>query len=174
MSAHARIPIAQSAATGTRLGAILRQSVCPGTARSRENANIIREADVTDAVRQNICATQQTKSRMSAHVSLIEVAQMYVTAPPTASRTPCVSGTANVTARSRIQPNTTETTTDMYIPTAAMRDAWFVSSAMCAEASKPVIVYCDISRPRPNTYQKTMLPKFVPEKPELLIVCVNT
>ena len=45
---------------------------------------------------------------------------------------------------------------------------------MCAEASKPVIVYCDISRPRPNTYQKTMLPKPVPEKPELLIVSVNT
>ena len=41
----------------------------------------------------------------------------------------------------------------MYIPTAAMRDAWCVSSAMCADASKPVIVYCDISRPRPKTNQ---------------------
>ncbi len=68
----------------------------------------------------------------------------------------------------------TETTTDMYMPTAAIRDAWCVSSAMCADASKPVIVYCDISRPRPNTYQKTMLPKFVPENPELLTVWVNT
>ena len=62
----------------------------------------------------------------------------------------------------------------MYIPTAAIRDAWCVSSAMCADASKPVIVYCDISRPRPKTYQKTMLPKFVPLKPELLTVSVKT
>ena len=56
-------------------------------------------------------------------------------------------GIANVTARSRIQPKTTETTTDMYMPTAADREAWCVSSAMCADASKPVIVYWDISRP---------------------------
>src|SRR5262249_29143749 len=48
----------------------------------------------------------------------------------------------------------TETTTDMYMPTAAMREALCVSSAMCADASKPVIVYCAISRPRPNTSQK--------------------
>ena len=70
-----------------------------------------------------------------------------------------MSGTANVTASSSTQPKATDTTTDMYMPTAAIRDAWCVSSAMCAEASKPVIVYCDISSPSPNTYQKTMLPK---------------
>ena len=70
------MPIAHTAATGTRFGATLRQSRCPGTARSRENANIIRDADVTDAVRQNICATQQMKSRISAQVSLIDVVQM--------------------------------------------------------------------------------------------------
>ena len=40
-----------------------RQSWCPGTARSRENANSIRDADVTDAVRQKNWATQQMKSR---------------------------------------------------------------------------------------------------------------
>ena len=113
-------------------------------------------------------------SRISAQVWPSDVVQMYVTAPPTASSTPCVSGTANVTASRSTQPNTTETTTDMYMPTAAIREAWFVSSAMCAEASKPVIVYCDISSPRPKTYQKTMLPKPVPEKPELLIVSVKT
>ena len=60
----------------TRFGATLRHNWCPGTARSRENANIIREADVTDAVRQNICATQQMKSRISAQVSPIDVVQM--------------------------------------------------------------------------------------------------
>ena len=60
---------------------------------------------------------------------------------------PSVLGTANVTATSRMNPNTTDATTDMYIPTAAERDAWCVSSAMCAEASKPVIVYWAIRRP---------------------------
>ena len=40
------------------------------------------------------------------------------------------------------------------MPTAAIREAWWVSSAMCAEASKPVIVYWAIRRPSPNTSQK--------------------
>ena len=72
---------------------------------------------------------------------------------PMLSSAPCVLGIANVTANSRTQPKTTETTTDMYIPTAAMRDAFCVSSAMWADASKPVIVYCDSSSPSPNTNQ---------------------
>ena len=58
---------------------------------------------------------------------------------------------ANVTATRRMKPKTTDATTDMYIPTAAERDAWCVSSAMCADASKPVIVYWAISRPVRNT-----------------------
>ncbi len=45
-------------------------------APSRENANIIRDADVTDAVRQNNCATQQIKSRISAQFWLIDACQM--------------------------------------------------------------------------------------------------
>ncbi len=60
---------------------------------------------------------------------------------------PCVLGIANVTATKSTKPKITETTTDMYIPTAAERDAVRVSSAMCAEASNPVIVYCAMSRP---------------------------
>ena len=47
----------------------------------------------------------------------------------------------------------------MYIPTAAIRDAWCVSSAMCADASKPVIVYWAIRRPVAKTYQNTRFPK---------------
>ena len=35
----------------------------------------------------------------------------------------CVPGKANVTANSRIQPKTTETKTDVYMPTAADREA---------------------------------------------------
>ena len=70
------------------------------------------------------------------------------------SSAPWVLGIANVTATSRMKPKTTEATTDMYMPTAAIREAWWVSSAMCADASKPVIVYWAIRRPSPNTSQK--------------------
>ena len=62
-----------------------------------------------------------------------------------------MSGIANVTASRRKKPKITETTTDMTIPTAAVREACLVSSAMCAEASKPVIVYWAISSPIPKT-----------------------
>ena len=71
---------------------------------------------------------------------------------------PSVLGTASVTATSRMKPKITDTTTDMYMPTAAIREAWCVSSATCADASKPVIVYCAISRPVAKTYQNTGLP----------------
>ena len=60
------------------------------------------------------------------------------------------------------------------MPSAAPRAAPFVSSLRCAEASKPVIVYCAISRPIPNTNQNTMFQKLLPEKPDALIVSVNT
>jgi hypothetical protein len=76
ISAHARNPIAATAKIGTRSAEIRRQIRWPGTAPSRENAYIIRDAEVTDAVRQNICATTAMKSRSSAHPSLIEVSQM--------------------------------------------------------------------------------------------------
>src|SRR5206468_2940782 len=87
-----------------------------------------------------------------------------------------VPGIANVTARSRIHPKTTETNTDVHIPVAAMRDALFVSSAVWADASNPVIVYWDISRPSPNTNQNAgwLKPTTPPPYPELFTVSVNT
>src|SRR6476619_8144529 len=97
------------------------------------------------------------KRSTSDHPWLIDVSQIQGTTVPMFSSAPLVLGTANVTATSRTNPKITETTTDMYMPTAAIRDAWWVSSAMWADASKPVIVYCDMSSPSPNTYQKTML-----------------
>ena len=150
----AKNPMPNTEFTGTRRFDTFRQSGWPGTARSREKANIIRDADVTDAVRQKNCATTQTKSRISAQFWLIDSVQIHGTTTPMFSSAPSVLGMANVTASSRIQPKTTDTTTDMYMPTAAMRDEFFVSSAVCADASKPVIVYCESSRPRPNTNQK--------------------
>ena len=99
---------------------------------------------------------------------------MYCTSNAPAATVPSTSVTANVTATSRMKPKMTETTTDMTMPSAAPRAAPFVSSLRCAEASKPVIVYWAISSPMPNTNQKIGFPKLLPEKPEALIVSVNT
>src|SRR5690349_9406077 len=99
-------------------------------APSREKANIIRDADVTDAVPQKNCATTAITSRNSAHFVLIDVCQMYVTMFVPAARPPAVLGIANVTARSNAKPKITDTTTDMTIPHAAARDALRVSSLM--------------------------------------------
>src|SRR5215210_757126 len=151
MMAADRRQIAITAMCGTRLRLMRRHNLWPGIAPSRENANIMREADVTDAVRQKNCATTQMKSSASAQFWLIDSDQIHGTMKPRLSIAPCVLGTASVTATSRMKPKTTETTTDMYMPTAAMREAWFVSSAMCADASNPVIVYCAISRPVAHT-----------------------
>ena len=115
----ARTTIAQTALRGTRFAATLLQSGWPGTARSRENAYIIRDAEVTDAVTQKNCATTQMKSSASAQFWLIDSAQIHGTTMPMFSSAPSVLGIANVTASSRIQPKTTETTTAMYMPTAA-------------------------------------------------------
>ena len=100
-----------------------------------------------DAVTQKNCATTQMKSSASAQFWPIDSAQIHGTRNPRLSIAPSVLGTANVTATSRMKPKTTDATTDMYIPTAAERDAWCVSSAMCADASNPVIVYWAISSP---------------------------
>ena len=66
--------------------------------------------------------------------------------------------------------------TEVHIPVAAIRDALFVSSAVCADASNPVIVYCGISRPSPKTSRNAELAnEVVPSpKPELLTVSVKT
>src|SRR5258706_7463342 len=120
---------------GTRLPATRRQVLWPGMAPSRENANIIREADVTDAVPQKNCATTAITSRNSAHFVLIDDCQMYVTMLAPASSPPCVLGIANVTATRSAKPKITETTTDITMPQAAARDALRVSSLMCADAS---------------------------------------
>ena len=120
---------------------------------------------MTDAVRQKNCATTQMKSRISAQFWLIDSVQIHGTIEPMLSSAPWVLGIAKVTARSRTQPKTTETTTDMYMPTAAMREAEWVSSAVCADASKPVIVYCESSSPRPNTNQNAGFEKLSPALP---------
>src|SRR5581483_10729095 len=81
INAHDRKQIAQIEFTGTRSPFdTLRQSWCPGMARSRENANIMREAEVTDAMPQKNWATQAIRSRNSAHFVPMAFCQMYCTA----------------------------------------------------------------------------------------------
>ena len=62
ISAHERTTIADTAYTGTRLLATRRHSRCPGMAPSREKANIIRDADVTEAVPQPKLVVQYSGS----------------------------------------------------------------------------------------------------------------
>src|SRR5207253_5190563 len=144
--------IAATVNTGTRSRRDTRfHSRCPGTAPSRENANIIREAEVTDAIVQKHCATTAMKSRSSAHLLPIELRQIEVTMKRPVSAGPFADGIANVTATRSRKPKITDTTTDMTMPHAAARDAFRVSSLMCADASYPVIVYCAIRRPARKT-----------------------
>src|SRR5579864_9143006 len=122
----------QTAYTGTRFRLTRRHQWWPGIAPSRENANIIRDAEVTEAVPQKNCATTAMRSRNSAHFLLIDVSQMYVTMLAPAFTPPAVLGIANVTATRSAKP---ETTTDMTMPHAAAREALRVSSLICADAS---------------------------------------
>src|SRR4030095_16674429 len=139
---------------GTRFEDTRRQSWWPGTARSRENANSIREADVTDAMRQKSCATQQMNRMDVPQLSPIAVTQLDGTMYRSNTGS---AGSAAVTATRRMKPKITEATTDMYIPTAAEREALCVSSATWADASNPVIVYWAMRKPVRNTYQNTGL-----------------
>src|SRR5438445_7547156 len=119
-----RQQIPQTVKIGTRSALDTRRQIwCPGTARSRENANIIRDAEVTDAIVQKHCATTAMKSRNSAHRLPIAPSQIERTMKTPASAGPFAEGIANVTATSRRKPKITETTTDMTIPHAAPIDA---------------------------------------------------
>src|SRR5690348_17026030 len=95
-----RMPIAKTENTGTRWREMRRQSWWPGTAPSRENANIIRDAEVVDAVRQKNWATTQIASNASDQRSLIDVFQIHGTTAPMLSSAPFVLGIAKVTATS--------------------------------------------------------------------------
>src|SRR3954470_8079178 len=140
ISRNARPQMHQTALMGWRCEPSVRQVRWNGVAPSRENANSIREADVTEAMPQNSWATTAMKSMNSAHLLDVAVCQMYCTmnpaprSPPVVTR-PMSDGTAKVTASRMIQPKTSDTTTDMITPMAAPREAFLVSSLMCAEAS---------------------------------------
>src|SRR5206468_6613694 len=121
ISSHERTAMPHTAYAGTRCAFTRLHIRCPGMAPSRENANIIREADVTEAVPQKNCATTAMTRRNSADFVLIDDCQMYVTMLAPASRPPFVLGTANVTATRSAKPKMTDTTTDMTMPDVAAR-----------------------------------------------------
>src|SRR5919201_6868746 len=133
INANESTQIAATVLIGTRSRfETFRQIWYPGTARSRENANIIRDAEVTDAIVQKHCATTAMKSMNSAHLRLVAPSQIARTMNVPVSEGP-FAGIANVTATSRMNPNTTETTTDITIPHAAPIEALRVSSLMWAD-----------------------------------------
>src|SRR5688500_1055550 len=69
-------PMAMTALTGTRLLVASRYTGEPVTARSRDNANFIGAAEVTEAVPQKKCATTAMNSRSSAKALPIGSVQM--------------------------------------------------------------------------------------------------
>ena len=64
---------------------------------------------------------------------------------------------------------------DRQMPLAAALDADDVSSDRCADASKPVIVYCVSRKPNGKMKNQNGAPMTLPlSKPELLNLSVNT
>ena len=84
---------------------------------------------------QKNCATTVMKSRIFAVVLPRESRNTCLTANVPAPSVTSKLWIAKVTASARMKPKTAETTIDMMIPIAAARDAFRVSSLMCAEAS---------------------------------------
>src|ERR671921_591677 len=121
-----------------------------GRPLSRENANVIRDALVTQAIPQNSWPTvEMTTTAFSAQESR-ELLKM-ASDDPAPSLTAPTSVAANVIARSTNQPITADQKTDCQTPRAAPIAAPRVSSETCAEASKPVIVYCVSRKPSGST-----------------------
>ena len=99
----------------------LDQSRCPGTARSRENANSIRDADVIADMPQNSCPITAMNSSNSAPPLPSAWSSTSMTANEPASATAFRSLIANVSARIRTQPAIADTSTELTTPLAAAR-----------------------------------------------------
>src|ERR1700760_2873518 len=94
-----------TAQVGVRRWVSRRQRLWPGTAPSREKANVIREALVTHAIPQNSWPTVEITSTAFAAAELSEVSMTDCEVPPAALiALTCVA--ANVSASSTIHPIT--------------------------------------------------------------------
>src|SRR5262245_17021232 len=85
----ATTPTSTTALAGTRLGVSADQRFDPGTAPSRLNANVIRDADVMQEVAQKNCADAEMNSTSAPQLVPIACVKMYATPP---APTPALSG----------------------------------------------------------------------------------
>src|SRR4051812_25215809 len=125
ISAAAQDP--STANAGTRWWLSRVQTRCPGTARSRENAYIMREQLVTQAMPQNSwpIVAISTTALLAVGVSALE---NTASDEPRPSLTASTSEAANVIASSTNQPIRPAQNTDRQMPLAALSEAPFVSS----------------------------------------------
>src|SRR3954454_17643756 len=106
----------------------------PGTARSREKANIIREQEVTQAMPQKSCPIVAVTTTTFCQPNGSEV-EKTASEEPKPLLMPSTSVAAKVIASSTSQPPTPDQNTLRQTPCAAALAAPWVSSEMCAEAS---------------------------------------
>src|SRR6202140_4599665 len=127
-----------------------------GIPLSRASAKMMRETEVKAAKPQNHIAKIVNPSTAPTARSPSDVRTIVKTAgigfPPEslAVRMPPTFGMAQVRESIRRYPKTPETATDVTIPQGARRRGSIVSSATCAEASKPVYVHCACNSPSTN------------------------
>ena len=95
--------VTMTALAGTLFALTADHSRWPGTARSRLNANSIREALVWHAVVQNSCPAVEMNSTTATHPELIAWLKIATTAPP-ALDTSSTSWTAKRNDSRTIQP----------------------------------------------------------------------
>ena len=139
-----------AALVGLRLRSSFAHRPCPGTARSRENANSMRDAAVMHDIPQKYWPTQEMTRIVFAQLSGSAV-RSTTGEKPNASLISCTCVAAKSIDSSRIQPPTPLKKIERQSPWAAAFDAPPVSSETCAEASKPVIVYCVSRKPSGST-----------------------
>ena len=141
VKAIASMHVSQIAVTGTcRVGLTCRIFVENGSPPSRANANITRDADVTVASPHRYCAIAMPTNNSAANAGGSTELMVHTT-----TRSPCCaavsrSGIASTMAHSMTQPKIPDTSTERRMPRGALYSALTVSSAVCADASKPVMV----------------------------------
>src|ERR1700684_2205324 len=99
----------KTAHVGVRFLPSRRHRLWPGTAPSRENAKVMREALVTHAIPQNICPTVEIRMTALAAAELSAVVKIASEGKPALSSSgSLLFWIANVIASSTIQPTTAE------------------------------------------------------------------
>src|SRR5690625_399501 len=158
-----------TAFAGTLLLETFDHSFDPGMAPSRLNAKAIRDALVRHATVQKNWPAAEINKTVPCQPWGKAWLKITFTSPPPAV-TPAGSCTANRNDSRMIQPPMAEYAIDRQMPLAAPCEAAAVSSDRCADASKPVIVYCVSKKPSGNTRNQY----FASSYPELFKRSVKT